>query len=51
MVTSVRTPDRDDAQADGILRYGLARGQLSRKQLAWLLGYVKRLRERERPQG
>lgn len=41
---------REDAQADGILRFILERGHASRKQVAWLLGYVKRLRKRSRPQ-
>ena len=49
MVTSVQAPEREDAQADGILRYMLARGKGSRKQVAWLIGYVKRLRN-DRPQ-
>lgn len=51
MVASVQAPTGEDAQADGILRFMLARGKASRKQVAWLLGYVKRLREREQPQG
>ena len=50
MVT-VRNPVQDDSQADGILRYMLNKGKASRKQVAWLLGYVKRLRDRDRPQG
>jgi len=48
MVT--RTPAQDDTQADGILRFILERGQGSRRQIAWLIGYVKRLRQRSRPQ-
>jgi len=51
MVASVRSPVGEDAQADGILRFMLARGRASRKQVAWLKGYVTRLRERERPVG
>ena len=50
MVASTRDPSQDDAQADGILRYMLARGKASRKQVAWLAGYVRRLRGRDRPQ-
>lgn len=45
-----RDTSQDDAQANGIMRYGLENGKLSRKQLAWLIGYVKRLQQRIQPQ-
>jgi hypothetical protein len=48
MVT--RSPVQDDAQADGILRFILERGHGTPRQIAWLIGYVKRLRKRSRPQ-
>jgi len=48
MVT--RTPAQDDAQANGILKFILERGHGSRRQIAWLIGYVRRLRQRSRPQ-
>ena len=51
MVASTQAPTGEDAQADGILRFMLARGRASRKQVAWLKGYVTRLREKERPNG
>ena len=41
---------QEDAQADGILCSILGRGYASRKQAAWLLGYLNRLRKRSRPQ-
>lgn len=50
MVASGQTLTGEDAQAEGILRFMLGRGRASRKQVAWLKGYVARLRERERPQ-
>lgn len=46
----VSTETKEDAQADGILRYMLERQKASRKQVAWLLGYLRRLRNRVRPQ-
>ena len=49
MATPKRSPAADDAQADGILRYMLARGKATRKQVAWLKGYVTRLRTHQRP--
>ena len=48
MVT--QNPAQDDAQADGILRFILERGHATRRQIAWLMGYVKRLRKRSWPQ-
>jgi hypothetical protein len=48
MVT--KSPAQDDAQADGILRFILERGRHTRRQIAWLIGYVQRLRKRSRPQ-
>lgn len=47
---ATRNPAQDDAQADGILRFILERGRGSHRQIAWLIGYVKRLRKRSRPQ-
>jgi len=44
-------PESEDSQADGILGYILAKGKASRKQAAWLKGYVVRLRGKVRPQG
>ena len=46
----IKNPAKDDSQADGILRFILERGHGSRRQIAWLMGYVKRLRQRSRPQ-
>lgn len=48
MVTQGMT--QEDAQADGIVRFLLARGYGSRKQIAWLKGYIRRLRDKVRPQ-
>ena len=51
-MTTIQVPTHEDAQADGILRYMLARGRASRNQVRWLLGYVRRLRERSQaPEG
>jgi hypothetical protein len=36
----VATPKDDHQKARGILRYMLVKGKASRKQVAWLIGYV-----------
>ena len=51
MAAPVRDPTQEDSQADGILRFILENRRFTRKQIAWLCGYVRRLRARvKKPQ-